>query len=168
MKFLDIPELEYLNTLFEYVDGKLLWKVRKSFGIKIGSVAGKPDDEGYYRIKIDGKNYRRNRLIWYMHNGEIPDGYVIDHIDDDPTNDRIENLRLATQSQNLVRKKKMLSNTSGFIGVDYNKARGKYRARIMVEGKRINLGYFDTPEEASIARDKEMEKTCGEYIRLNN
>ena len=93
---------EYLNERFEYEDGELYWKVVYSNRLKIGQIAGDRDGRGYRRVMLGKQHYKMHRLIWIMHNGDIPEGIVADHIDRDIDNNKIENLRLATKSENAL------------------------------------------------------------------
>ena len=100
------------------------------------------------------KRYFAHRAIWAMHHGPIPDGYVVDHIDGNPLNNRIENLRAvppAINQRNLIRADHR--NKSGLLGV-HAKTRGgktRYYARISINGKSVALGAYATPEEAASA-----------------
>lgn len=69
-------------------------------GRRAGAVAGTRKAKGYWEVQVCGKKLRVHRLIWEMHNGPIPEGYVVDHINQDPSDNRLENLRLATLSEN--------------------------------------------------------------------
>lgn len=69
-------------------------------GRRAGAVAGTKKAKGYWEVQVCGKKLRAHRLIWEMHNGPIPEGYVVDHINQDPGDNRLENLRLATPSEN--------------------------------------------------------------------
>lgn len=69
-------------------------------GRRAGAVAGTKKAKGYWEVQVCGKKLRAHRLIWEMHNGPIPYGYVVDHINQDPSDNRLENLRLATLSEN--------------------------------------------------------------------
>src|SRR5690554_1009947 len=93
---------EELNKLFEYRDGEIYWKpqVKRGFtnsGKRAGTV-----NKGYLWVKSNQlpKQTSVHRIVWEMHNGAIPEGMVIDHINRDPLDNRIENLRVATRSQN--------------------------------------------------------------------
>lgn len=91
----------------------------------------------------------------------------VDHINGNGLDNRRENLRLVTPSQNMFNSKKPKNNTTGFKGVDFQKKENKYRARIGVNNKRINLGQFNTAEEAARAYDEAAKKYHGEFAQLN-
>ena len=87
-------------------------------------------------------------LVWLYYYGEWPINQI-DHIDCNPANNKITNLREATPVENSMNKRSpRKDNKSGFLGVNYNKDRNRFEAYICVYGKRIGLGRFDTPEEA--------------------
>lgn len=69
-------------------------------GRRAGAVAGTKKARGYWEVQVCGKKLRAHRLIWELHNGPIPESYVVDHINQDPSDNRLENLRLATVSEN--------------------------------------------------------------------
>ncbi|EFJ4451892.1 HNH endonuclease [Escherichia coli] len=84
---------------FCYDGINLIWK--KSRGrMKAGSIAGCPNDTGRIRVRLLGRWYKAHRIIWEMHNGPIPEGYEIDHLDHDPSNNRLNNFRLVLGKEN--------------------------------------------------------------------
>ncbi|MCK4500883.1 HNH endonuclease [Candidatus Babeliales bacterium] len=97
---------------------------------------------------------RISRLLYDAFIGEIPKGMVVDHKDRNPANNSLNNLRLATRAQNAWNSKKK--------GVQ--KHRGRYRARITVNGKRISLGLYDTEQEAVDAYEKAAKEHHGEFF----
>lgn len=111
------------NDIFEYRDGVLYWKHnrRGGRGIKKGDRAGSVLQTGYTQIVFEGEHYLRHRIVWLMHGRTIPEGMEIDHIDHDRQNDRIENLRLVTRTNNMRNQSKFVTNTSGVTGVSYHK-----------------------------------------------
>lgn len=149
------PTKEILDQIFEYKDGDLYWKPVK---------AGTVDGSGYLQVGIKGKYYKNHRLIFLMHHGYLPD--LIDHADGNRQNNRIENLREATRSQNNYNKKIGKSNTSGVKGVSWRPDSKKWRARIYVEKNPIVLGMFDTIEEAKAAIE-EARKICHKDFAKN-
>jgi hypothetical protein len=150
-----------LHDKFIYDDGLLINK-------STGHIYSNMHDKGYIRVQISGKRYYAHRIIWEMFNGPIPEGIQIDHIDGDPYNNRIENLRLATQSQNSANRGKQTNrpNVSKELpkGVSYNKAR-RYEARITYKNQGHYLGSYDTPEEAYAAYMEAAEILHGKFVR---
>ena len=139
-----------LNEAFEYAadSGALTW--RKPAGrcgrIGAGSEAGTRRKDGYLLVGIGGKKYLAHRLIWMMVYGKFPDGQI-DHIDGDPTNNRLSNLRDVAPEINSQNQRRARGTTaSGFLGV--SKMRDKWRATIKAGGTRSYLGVFSTPEDA--------------------
>lgn len=118
----------------------------KNYRRPIGAVAGYINSLGYVQIGIDCVAYGAHRLAWMYVHGNLPE-MDVDHINGNPSDNRIENLRLATHQQNMCNRKKRRDNTSGYPGVYFNKAANKWRACIRVEGRRIHLGYFKTAQE---------------------
>ena len=116
---------------------------------------------GYYVGWVDGKLWRRCRWVWSQNNGPIPVGMHIDHIDGNRANDSIANLQCVTASENIrLGSAKLLgANKSGYNGVSYHKASGKWRGQLRYAGRVIHCGTFHTPEEASsavLAKRKEL------------
>lgn len=101
-----------------------------------------------------------HRFIFSQHT-PIPQGFDIDHVDRNKTNNSMSNLRLATRAENVINRDLIVSNTSGFTGV--SKFKGKYRAYITVNNKQKHLGVFDTPEEAYKSRVEAERKYYGDF-----
>lgn len=120
-------------------------KVFRGANAQVGMKAGCPE-QGYVRIKIDGRLYRAHRLAWLYMTGKWP-LYEIDHIDGTRANNRWVNLRDATKSQNLQNQKKASkSSKTGILGVCKNGS--GFSAYIGLNGKQRYLGTFKTPEQA--------------------
>lgn len=146
-------------------DGTLTWKprprehFRTNKGWRVfrarfeGKPAGTDQSMGYRSVIIQMKSYLTHRIIWEMHYGPIPKGMQVDHINGIRNDNRIENLRLATNSQNGMNKGPQSNNQRGLKGVRFDPRRKKrpYSARIMFGGKDISLGQFPTAEEAHAA-----------------
>lgn len=160
---------ERVRELFDYAaeTGSLIRKtaITRS-GVKVGDTAGYTEDSGYLRISVDGKNYRAHRLAWLWNHGELP--ARLDHIDRDPSNNRIENLRPCTQSQNLSNSTKRSGGSSRWKGVYWHKCSNKWMARIQVNGKTKYLGIFATEADAAQAYNLAAHETFGEFANLND
>jgi len=140
---------ERVRELFDYHDdGYLTWKIKPATQISAGEKAGTKRPDGYYDVGIDYKHYKMHRIIFLWHHGWLPTD--VDHNDSDISNNKIGNLKAATRAQNCANRGLRKNNKSGFKGVYQRKDTGKWRASIRVLGsmKKINLGHFDTPEEA--------------------
>ena len=152
---------EYLKSLISYNKntGEFKWKAKNK--IKAGKTGWK-DKDGYLHIRIDYKLYRAHRLAWLYVYGVFPDE-AIDHIDRNPSNNKIENLRLCNKRQNAINSKMRSDNTSGYRGVRRRPGMKKWQARAYFEGKEVHLGYFDTAEEASEVYKKKVIELNGGY-----
>jgi hypothetical protein len=84
---------------------------------KAGSPTGSRDGKGYYRVSIKGKDHAAHIVIWRLHNGDIPFGYCIDHIDGNGLNNDINNLRLVSHKENMQNTKIRSHNKTGHTGV---------------------------------------------------
>lgn len=141
---------ELLRALFSYrEDGALVRKVTTNPRAPVGEVSGCPSKAGYLRTRVQGKLYFNHRLIWFLHHGTWPT--VVDHINGDKQDNRIENLRPCTQVENMQNCKNKKNNKTGIKGVTWRADKGKYRARITVDKKEKFVGYFDKLDEAELA-----------------
>lgn len=147
---------------------KSLLSYRKELGIftrftspngkeKAGDIAGTINKQGYVKVCVAGKNYLAHRLVWLYHTGEFPIKHL-DHINNNKLDNRIENLREVTITENMKNKTKPKHNTTGKTGVVYNKANSNYMANITVDKKKIYLGSFQQIEDAIQARLDAEEK----------
>jgi hypothetical protein len=154
---------EYLHTLFDYKDGSLYWKVKTSNRIKIGTKAGTIAKRGNLNININKKLHKAHRLIFMMHYGYVPK--IIDHIDGNPLNNCIKNLRPATELQNHHNMGISKRNTSGIKGVCWDKSKNKWLARCNFDYKAHHVGYFDKIEEAKKSIELYRNYLHGEFAR---
>lgn len=131
--------------------GEFHWKSSTNNRVKVGSPAGFVHPDGRLYIGFQGKSHLSYRLAWLLTHNEWPSG-VIDHIDGDPLNNRISNLRDVTCFVNMQNQRKANSdNKTGLLGVYLNKKSGKFIAQIGYKGKLKYLGSFSTPEDAHAA-----------------
>ena len=142
---------ELLHSIFEYKDGSIFWKQAKQ-GTRAGAIAGSINKRGYLVTQINGKDYKNHLIIYIMHYGYTK--YEIDHIDKNPSNNKIENLREATKSQNQWNKSKQTNNSSGFKNVRFCKKTGKWAVAVQKHRKSYWGGYFDDIDQANIAAIK--------------
>jgi len=167
---LDNLSANYVRFLFTYDPEEGLLRWRNNAGrhgrITSGTVAGRRHKEGYRYVCVGGKLYRSSRLIWLWMTGEWPK-HQIDHADRDTTNDKWENLRQATGSQNKAncRKYNRRNASCELKGVQAVQKRKsiRYRAIATKDGVRRHLGYFSTPEEAHAAYMRASEELHGSF-----
>jgi hypothetical protein len=149
---------EYLKSCLVYdeVTGDFYWKHREdkpnNWNARFaGTIAGVANDR-YMVITINYRRYLAHHLAWLYAYGKLPNG--IDHKDRNRFNNSIDNLRLATQSQNSMNREP---------GLGWEKHGRKYRARIKLDGQHIELGSFDTVEDAQKAHLEGRQKYFGEF-----
>ena len=134
---------------------------------KTGRILKQNLGNGYYQVGLckNGKEKKHlvHRLvaIAFIKKEECRD--FVDHIDGDRTNNSLTNLRWCTHKENQQNQSLSKKNTSGFKGVYFHKARQKWRAEIMVDGKLIYLGLFDTIEQASVVRSARANIEFGDF-----
>lgn len=154
-----------LRSLLHYdpETGVFRW-VKPVGNIKAGSVAGTIHHLGYRDIQIAGRKYSAHRLAWLYMTGEWP-AEEIDHRNTVPGDDRWENLREATCTQNNRNSRKRRSNTSGVKGVTWNVKDRRWRAQIRVDRRVIYLGNFADVSAAAAAYAAASERYHGEFGR---
>ena len=130
---------EEAHRLFEYRDGHLYYKPkimsRGRPSVLAGRQVGTENGNGYTKVRYNKRSYYLHQLIFLLHHGYIPSN--IDHIDGNGMNNRIENLREATVSQNMYNTRIRVNNTSGFKGVHFNKQKQKWQAKLWLNGIQI-------------------------------
>lgn len=160
--------LNYIKENLRYEDGNL-YRLQNRGGRLAGSVAGwvtTCNGRLYKKININRKTMYVHQIIFLMHYGYMPD--CIDHVDGDSLNNRIENLREATQSQNMGNSRMKNTNTSGYKGVTFRKDTKKWSAGIMVNGKHISLGSYLSKEDAANAYANGAKKFFGSFAKATN
>ena len=151
---------EQALALFEYRDGKLFWRVQPSRGVSAGDEAGTIKSDGHRRVLFKRKGYYVHRVIWLMHYGEVPK--EIDHIDLNPLNNKLENLRPANgKNQQNVRIRS--HNTSGEKNVFWHKASQKWFVMLSASKVKHCIGYFKDFEFASLVATEAREKYHGAF-----
>lgn len=148
-----LPSQEILNENFIYnpINGKLYNKADRNGMAMKGREAGSMRLQGYRLVSMDRVFYYVHRIIWKMVTGKDP-VEELDHIDHDPRNNRMENLREVTRSENMMNASKAKNNTSGVTGVCWHKHAQKWKADIQVEGNKIYIGLFTQRWHAIRAR----------------
>jgi len=174
--------VDFLHKLLRYdpLTGLLFWRER---GVEMfsgdkyspersckswnGRYAGKEaftaiDPKGYKLGAIFNKTHKAHRVIWAMENGDWPADHV-DHIDNDGLNNRISNLRAASNQQNGCNRAAQSNSLSGVKGVCWDKANNKWLAQIGANGKRKYLGVFAKIEDAALAYARAADALHGEF-----
>lgn len=134
--------------------GVLRWKIRPAQRVRVGDIAGtlhRRNHTSYLELHLKGKTYMAHRVIWLMIHDAWPDK-EIDHINSIGTDNRIENLRDVSHSENVKNKRMYKANKSGFCGVCWFKRNSKWMVRITINSKYVHLGYFTNLEDAIEAR----------------
>ena len=129
----------YDRTTGEFYWRVVVWKAKHNAGDKAGTF----DNKGYRILRLNKKAYKAHRVAWLLFYKEWPNG-IIDHIDRNTANNKIENLRIVSYSQNQANSP--LKENAGIY-----KSLNNYRSTIMHEGIKYDLGTFKTPEEAQLA-----------------
>jgi hypothetical protein len=151
---------DVLHELFTYDNGTLKNKSPRGRA-KVGCAIGTIDSHGYLVATVKGKVYKVHRLIYGMFTDMVP--LVLDHINGNPTDNRIENLRPATIEQNGYNRKVNKNSSSQIKGVAF--LRGKWMAQCQSTGKRKYLGVFASAEQAALALKEFRNDTQKEFAR---
>ena len=160
MKANELPPLEVLQNRFTWDEetGKLYWKKVYTNRVKVGQeIKGSPKHP-YIQVRLGNTLYRAHRILYSLYHGELvtPD-LQVDHINHDKKDNRKSNLRLVTNSENVINVYVKDNNSSGFTGVYYcpgrkNTHNDRWIAQLRLQGKLIHLGSYPTREEAIAAR----------------
>lgn len=164
--FRPIPDHSILEEYFTYEEkaGKIFWKVKRRPNIKAGDFAGFYRPDGYYCVKFNGKRYYAHRLIWMLYHKEDPGvDFEIDHINGDPSDNRILNLRVTLKSGNQRNTKLRKDNACGMKGVSFDKSKGLYFVQVSVRGKRFKSKGCATAELANSIAKGWRENLHGEF-----
>jgi hypothetical protein len=157
-----ITKEELLNDIeYNPETGEFFWKKIKQGRNKDLSAGGK-DKNGYIVICINGRQYKAHRLAWIIYHGFAPTEQI-DHINKITSDNRICNLRLASQTQNNCNQKIRSNNTSGFKGITFDKQTNKWRASIHLNKKTFRLGRFSDIKTAINIVSEARKKLHGEF-----
>lgn len=150
--------------IYDAETGYFWWR-EAEYPRRVSGLAGwtGPPPTSYVRIGIDGVVYHAHRLAWLYVHGRWPTNHI-DHINRNPSDNRIENLREATRSQNHGNRKRRSDNSSGYKGVGRHSAH-QWRAQIQVAGRRMHLGLYPSAEEAHEAYMRAAQTHFGEFAR---
>lgn len=159
---------ERAAELFSYdpQTGSLVWIKPTSNRIKVGdSVGCKKTISGHIVTQVDGVRCAAHQIAWLLTFGVWPIS-IVDHINGNPSDNRIANLRLATFRQNLCNSKRPKHNKSGVKGVYWDASRQRWHAQIQVYGRSKSLGRFVNIDEAADAYRKAATQEFGEFARF--
>lgn len=160
-----VTQAQLKTILFYDPDtGVFKWLVDGGKNFGVGDIAGHCNSANpYVRISLKKTSYRAHRLAWLYMTGEWVS--EVDHRDLNPQNNKWDNLRAATHSQNCANSGKRAHNTSGYKGVE--KVDGRYMAKITCDKEIKILGWFDAAVEAARAYDEAARELHGEFARTN-
>lgn len=150
---------ERASELLEYRAGKLYWKSLTRWR-PAGRSIGTRRKNGRVFLIVDGRTYAVHRLVWLLCKGAWPTS-DLDHVNRDPADNRIENLRECTKSQNQANRAPI--GATGLKGVTFHRASGKFQAK--VAGR--YLGLFSTAHEAARHADIAAASAYGEFAFQN-
>jgi len=174
-----LPDLVFLKECFFYDEfsGALTWKVRplhhfknihgmNTFNSKFsGRIAGSVMEKGYLTVSVSGNRFLVHRVVWKLVTGIEPPKHI-DHRDLNKANNKFQNLRQATKSQNGFNRNPSVSNSTGFKGVSWDSSREKFYSSIFANGKTVSLGRHTTAEQAYAAYCKAAKEIHGEFANL--
>jgi hypothetical protein len=163
-----LPTFRQVDKLLAYDPdtGVFHWKVRRGW-VAAGSVAGYRNPENYVAINLFNVPRKAHRVAWLLTFGRWPPAKAkLDHINGNPSDNRIVNLRLVTDWQNAWNSKAHSDNAHGYKGLTWLDGRQKWQVRICARGKRKTLGYYATVEEAQRVYAQAATRLFGEFARM--
>lgn len=155
-----------VSEYFDHNDGHLYWKkvdhLNKQY--LVGQEAGSIHKTGYRHVTWQGKIHKVHRLIFLLEHGYLPK--EIDHINGNRQDNRLENLREVTRSQNQFNKSMCKNNTSGSRGVSWHEKSKAWVVRVCAHGKSKSIGYFKDLELAGLVADEARSIYHGAYAKI--
>lgn len=153
-----------VRELFDYRNGRLYWRANCGTNKTKGMPAG-TKHKGYRSVQIAQRRYQEHALIFLWHHGFHPT--VVDHLDRDPHNNRIENLRAATPAQNSQNASKRTRASSRWKGVSFQASKGWWRTYIQAGRTKRYLGHFRDEADAALAYNLAAAELHGHFAVLN-
>jgi hypothetical protein len=153
---------ELIHRLFDYKDGNLYWKVCGKRIDLVGTKAGTLDGDRW-QVTIDKKHYKIHRIVFLMFYGYMPK--EVDHIDGNPSNNNIENLRPATRSEQLCNTGLRKTSKSGVKGVSWDSNRNKWTVVVTKNKQTMYRNRFDDLELAQLVAIETRDKYHGSFTR---
>lgn len=152
---------EEVNEALEIMDGRLVWRTNTR-RTKPGQPAGAIKKDGYWVVTLRRRGLLAHRVIWLLTYKAWPEG-ILDHVDGDRTNNAIQNLRLASSSENSANRKARSGASTPFKGVTFHKQTGRYQAQC----KKRYIGLYETAESAARAYDAYASVIFADFAKLN-
>lgn len=150
------------NEAFEYRNGELYWKIMTNPSKKlIGKKAGCKSSGAYGVVNLDGQAYSIHKVIFCMHNGFMPE--IVDHINGDKSDHKIENLRAATHQSNNWNRVTQSNNKLGLKNISWHKQNQKYWVQLAKNGKKIVSVFVEDLELAELVAIEARNKYHGEF-----
>lgn len=147
---------------YDPLTGEFTWNKTRGGVARAGSKAGTIRANGYCRVNVNGAYHYAHRLAWLVTHDRFPEDQI-DHIDGDPGNNRICNLREATGGENSRNQRVHSDSETGIKGVYFNKRRGKFASRIMRDGVVTWLGSYEKIDDAAAAYQRAAEQIHGAF-----
>jgi hypothetical protein len=158
------------NLRYDPQTGLLWWTCvgkKRNFEKPAGN---KHKTQGHIQVRLCIKGvckvFKAHRICWFIYYGDWPIK-DLDHKNNDRSDNRLENLRLATVSENMMNKSKSKGKTSRYKGVSRRSRDARWKAAATLNYKQVHLGYFDTEEEAALAYDRCAKQLFGNYAKIN-
>lgn len=151
-----LKQLREMKERFEISEDSVVVKKEYHKSPPLGSLVGSRKNR-YYSVSVIGRVFYVHHIVWFLSRGVWPEG-PLDHIDGNKYNNKPENLRLSCSKSN---QRSFCSNYGSLPYRGVYKNKGRYMARVKVNGKELHLGSHGTVEEAAIARDLYVYEELG-------
>jgi hypothetical protein len=148
---------------YDLKTGDFFWKIKPAKNIGIGQKAGCKKTNQYLSVRYKSKQYGAHRLAWLYVYGDMPG--MVDHINGNSLDNRIENLRKCNKSENAQNSKRSVCNSSGSKNVCWDKNRNKWSVIVRVNGIKKSFGRFDDLELADLVAVEARNKYHGNFAR---